>query len=233
MKLFNPIAIIFIVFLLLVFSGKVKSQETDTSKIIVGYGDRGFELKSHNNKFKLQIQSRFQFRYYNPYNNDPYEVEQNSKQGFALNRARLKVGGNAFQPWIKFYWEYELSAANLLDFRFMIEKYRFIKLKVGQWKVHYNRERIISSGKQQTVERSIITRPFTVDRQQGVSLYGRLGKNLSDFNYWISVFNGTGRGSKKNDDKHLMYMARLQWNIFGRELKFSGSDLLINVRASH
>jgi phosphate-selective porin len=96
---------------------------------------------------------------------------------------------------------------------------------VGQWKIHFNRERIISSGQQQTVERSILTRPFTIDRQQGISFYGRLkGKSIADFNYWFSVLTGTGRGSRSNDDRHLMLMSRLQWNCFGRELKFTGSD---------
>jgi hypothetical protein len=36
---------------------------------------------------------------------------------------------------------------------------------------------------------------------------------------------GTGRGAKFNDDKHLMYMTRLQWNPNGRVLKFSSSDI--------
>ena len=46
----------------------------------------------------------------------------------------------------------------------MIEKWDFFKIKIGQWKAYYNRERIISSGKQQMTDRSIITRPFTLDR---------------------------------------------------------------------
>jgi phosphate-selective porin len=107
----------------------------------------------------------------------------------------------------------------------MVEKFKILKLKVGQWKVHFNRERIISSGKQQTIERSILTRPFTIDRQQGVSFYGRLKDNsVADFNYWFSVLTGTGRGSSSNDDTHLMFMSRLQWNCFGRELAFTSSD---------
>jgi len=48
---------------------------------------------------------------------------------------------------------------------------------------------------------------------------------LADFNYWTSVFMGTGRGATENDDEHPMFMGRLQWNITGTPLAFSGSDL--------
>jgi hypothetical protein len=203
------------------------TSETEES-IKITYGKKGIEFSADDGNYKLQIQSRLQFRYSYPFDTDPVtfsDFQEEKTQTFKVNRARLKVGGNVFQPWIKFYWEYDLPGGNLLDFRLMLEKFKFLKFKVGQWKVHYTRERIISSGKQQTVERSILTRPFTVDRQQGISFYGRLkGAGLADFNYWFSVLTGTGRGSRSNDDKHLMFMSRIQWNCFGRELAFAGSD---------
>jgi len=204
------------------------SSSTKEETIKIEYGNKGIEFSADDGNYKLQIQSRLQFRYAYPFDTDPVtfsDFQKEKTQTFKINRARLKVGGNVYKSWIKFYWEYELASGNLLDFRLMIEKFEFLKLKVGQWKIHYNRERIISSGKQQTVERSILTRPFTIDRQQGVSFYGRLkGKSIVDFNYWFSVLTGTGRGSTSNDDSHLMIMSRLQWNCFGRELKFTGSD---------
>jgi hypothetical protein len=51
------------------------------------------------------------------------------------------------------------------------------------------------------MDRSIIHRPFTLDRQQGVAIYGRLqGGGMGDFNYWFSVLTGNGRGAITNDD---------------------------------
>jgi hypothetical protein len=92
---------------------------------------------------------------------------------------------------------------------------------------------VISSGQQQMVERSLINRPFTIDRQQGVSVYDRLkGAGIADFNYWASVFSGTGRGSSVNDDTHLMYLLRGQWNFLGRELGFEGSDTQYHKEAA-
>ncbi len=192
------------------------------------YGSKGFVFSDRSGDYMMNLEFRGQFRLAYPTDNDPYSLSdyQDEQVYLGINRARLKVGGHSFKPWFKYYLEYELFSSNLLDFRLMYEQVPWLKVKVGQWKVQYNRERIISSGKQQTVERSILTRVFTVDRQQGVSVFGHIeGKNLLNLDYWVSVFMGTGRGSDRNDDNHMMYMSRIQWNFMGRSLNFSGSDL--------
>jgi phosphate-selective porin len=225
----------FILFLLIGPLGIVYAGENDSTKskkrnpqIQVKYGSKGWEFSTPDGNYKLQFQSRLQFRFSIPFDIDPVtfdEFQQTEKKTFRINRARLKIGGNVYRPWLKYYWEYELAASVLLTFRMIIAKYPFLSFKVGQWKAQYNRERIISSGKQQMMDRSLVTRPFTIDRQQGVSLFGRLKKSkIADFNYWISAFTGTGRGGGTNDDTNLMFMARGQWNFFGREVPFQGSD---------
>ena len=75
------------------------------------------------------------------------------------------------------------------------------------------------------VERSISNSVFTIDRQMGILVMGRIfpGKAY-DINYYAGVFNGSGRG-EANDDDQMMYMARLQWNIFGRKLKWKQIDI--------
>ncbi|WP_426485994.1 OprO/OprP family phosphate-selective porin [Flavobacterium sp. 2] len=205
-------------------------KEKDTTKLInVSYGSKGIELRTRDNKFLFQLQSRLQFRFSTPNDTDPLtydDYSQEAKTTFKINRARLKVGGHAFHPWLKYYWEYELSQSNLLDFRLMVEKWEWLSFKAGQWKVEYTRERFISSGEQQTVDRSLINRPFTADRQMGVEVYGHLkGAGIADFNYWAAALTGTGRGNTANDDGNLMYFGRVQWNFLGRFLDFEGSDL--------
>jgi phosphate-selective porin OprO/OprP len=213
------------------------AQVADSSRrVSVRYGEKGFEFKTSDNQFLLQIQSRLQFRFATPADQDPITYDDfigDPKTVFKINRARLKIGGHAFKPWLKYYWEYELSQSNLLDFRIMLEKWEWLSFKFGQWKVEFTRERFISSGEQQLIERSLINRAFTVDRQQGVSVYGHLkGKGIADFNYWAAVLTGTGRGNTKADDNHLMYFGRLQWNFLGREVTFEGSDLDITEKPS-
>jgi len=213
-----------------------KENDTDTGRAgTVKYSqENGFQFATKDNRFMLQIHSRLQFRFATPEDEDPVTFDDFSgekKPTFKINRARLKVGGHAFKPWLKYYWEYELSQSNLLNFTIAVEKWDWFKFQVGQFKVEYTRERRISSGEQQMTDRSVINRAFTLDRQQGVEVYGRLkGKGIADFNYWLGVFTGTGRGNSQNDDKHLMYFGRAQWNFTGLYLDFVGSDIDIHQR---
>jgi phosphate-selective porin len=222
---------IFSCFFLFACAGFAFAQTSSDSSAVprVRHGSKGFEFKTADNRFLLQFQSRLQFRFAVPADQDPRtfdDFQQDRRVIFKINRARLKIGGHAYRPWLKYYWEYELSQSNLLDFRIMIEKWEQLNFKIGQWKIEYTRERLISSGTQQMVDRSHINRPFTVDRQQGATVYGHLkGGGLADFNYWLAALTGNGRGATDNDDKHLMYHARLQWNFLGRELEFEGSDV--------
>ncbi len=203
------------------------SYSQDSSSFYITKG-KGFEFHFFENKYLLQIDFRGQFR--GTYISDKFPNlgdefdEENTNLG--INRARIKIGGHVLKPYYKFYFEQDIKGGNLLDFRVMIEKYSFLKLKVGQWKARFSRERIISSGKQQGLDRSLINSIFTIDRQQGISLYGNLNRNKAvNFNYWASVLAGTGRGGETNDNNSLMYLIRLQWNMNGEVLGFTGSDL--------
>jgi phosphate-selective porin len=215
---------------------KKDSSTTKKSEPRITYGNKGWQFQSADGRYLLHVESRLQFRYAYPFDTDPVnhkDFEERDQQIIRINRARIKIGGNVFETWLKYYWEYELAQSNLLDFRVMVEKYPWLKVKVGQWKIHYNRERVISSGKQQMADRSLINRYFTVDRQQGISFYGNLkGNGITDFNYWAGAFMGTGRGNRENDDADLMYLLRGQWNFFGRLLKFTGSDLEFHEKAA-
>ncbi|MEM7235422.1 MAG: porin, partial [Planctomycetota bacterium] len=146
-------------------------------------------------------------------------------------------GGHGFRPWVKYYFEVDLqptrstgndsarASARVIDWRTDVAKWEAFGIRVGQWKIDYNRERVDSSGRQQFVERSIVNRTFTIDRQMGVSLRGRLFKGTpGDFRYYAGIFNGEGRGVR-NDDRGMMYVGRLQWNFMGRDLSLRQTDV--------
>ena len=214
--------------LCLVSSAQDLSSDKDSLKATIRYGDKGFEFRTGNNNYLMQIQWRLQTRIAYPFDNDPVTLEdfEEDQVVVGINRARMKVGGHAFTPKLEYYLEYELWAGVLLDYRLMYKVSPSLNFKVGQWKTQYSRERIISSGKQQTVDRSILNYAFTLDRQQGISMYGRLkGNGLLDFSYWASALTGTGRGTNDNDDRHLLYVTRWQWNPLGAPVAFTGSDL--------
>lgn len=218
---------IFIFCITFSFAQEVDEKEKDKKDFYLKKG-KGFEFHFDQDKYMFYIDFRGQFRASYPHNNFPTNEDDFSDDdiNMGISRARIKFGGYVGEPAYNFYLEQDIRGGNLLDFRAQIEKLSYLKLRVGQWKARYSRERIISSGKQTGLERSLINRIFTIDRQQGVGLYGNLdGGGAANFNYWAEILTGSGRGGSVGDDDNLMYMMRMQWNPNGKELGFSGSDL--------
>jgi len=209
--------------------------------VTVKYKHPGFEIKSADGLFSTKLVWRAQMRWTYPNNSDPRSVgnftTRNEASNFELRRVRMKIGGHGYKPWIKYYFEVDLqpskssSAGNLgdrsriIDWRIDVQPWDEFGIRVGQWKINYNRERVDSSGRQTFVERSIVNRIFTIDRQVGIMAQGRLFKKThADMRYYAGIFNGEGRATN-NDDNNMMYMARWQWNFLGRDLKWRQSDV--------
>ena len=218
----------------------VASAVDANSPIKASYGSKGFRFETRDGDFQTNLQWRAQMRYTNPYASDPRQAsnfEDSDSSSFEPRRLRMKIGGHGFQPWLKYYFEVDLqpardvddssskASARVIDYRIDLAKWDWGGIRVGQWKIDLNRERVDSSGRQQFVERSIVNRAFTVDRQIGVQLRGHLFKNTpADMRYYAGVFNGEGRGVRNSSNDHL-YMGRLQWNFLGRDLGFRQTDV--------
>lgn len=213
-------------------------ERNSTAK--AAYGSKGFRLESHDGNFQTNLQFRAQLRFTDPTRSDPRQVddfEAKEKSTFEARRVRMKIGGHGYKPWLKYYFEVDLqptrsstsSGANassrVIDWRIDVAKSKAFGIRAGQWKIDYNRERVDSSGRQQFVERSIVNRTFTVDRQMGIGARGRLFEGTAaDVRYYVGAFTGEGRGVA-NDDRNLMYITRLQWNFLGRDLPLRQTDV--------
>jgi len=194
----------------------------------VSYDKNGFEFRTENNRFSLAIQNRAQIRYSDPFDSDPRSIEdlERDDSSFRIRRARTRLRGHAYWPWLKYYLQYDWSQPVLRDLTLTIDKYQWAKVWFGRGKVIYNDERVTSSANQQFVNRSIVNDIFTVDRQQGVQLFGNVFPGTwHDISYSAGIFSGLGVGEGSNDDKHMMYSGRLQWNALGGEMPFSQSDI--------
>jgi phosphate-selective porin len=220
----------------------ISKQVAGNFPVKVSHTKKGFRFETDDGKFQTNLLWRAQLRFTTPTRSDPrnfddFEPLAEGENTFEARRVRMKIGGHAYEPWLKYYFEVDLqptrstsdggekASARVIDWRVDVAKYDFATLRVGQWKINYNRERVDSSGKQQFVERSIVNRQFTIDRQVGAQLTGHLFKGTTaDMNYWAGVYTGEGRGVK-NDDNNLMTMARVQWNPFGRALKWQQTDV--------
>lgn len=139
------------------------SSESSTQKA-VEYSKNGLDIRSSDGNFAAHINWRAQLRYTTREFDDPLVVNPDDREGdFVVNRARFKLGGHAFRPWLTYDFEYDFVRAALLDLRFSFKASDELQLRVGQWKVPLNRERVDSSGKQQFADRSIVTPWFTLD----------------------------------------------------------------------
>lgn len=201
----------------------------------VSYGKNGFEFRTDNDKFSLAIQNRIQARYAEPFDSDPRTLADldRDENSFMIRRARTKLTGHAYSPWLKYYLQYDWSQPVLRDLSLTFDKYKWAQVRVGRGKVSYNNERVTSSGSQQFVNRSIVNDIFTVDRQQGIEVKGNLFPGTwHDMTYYVGAFTGMGIGERNNDDGSMMYSGRLQWNALGGEMK-SASLILSFMSSRH
>jgi phosphate-selective porin len=219
---------------------RIATKIEEEFPVKASYTDKGFRLESRDGNWQTNLQWRAQMRYTNPTSGDPRQIDNftaDPQSTFENRRLRMKIGGFGYRPWLGYYFELDLqpsrdpddsstsASARVIDWRITAAKYDWANLRVGQWKIEHNRERVDSSGRQQFVERSIVNRIFTIDRQVGAQLSGHLFQNTwSDMRYWAGVYTGEGRGVRNPDDK-MMYAARLQWNFLGRDLKWKQTDV--------
>ena len=212
-------------FLFIPFGLLLQAQEISDTKF--GNGMINFIAKdsSFSVKFAPRIQSRYQSEWsYNGEDYDPADIN------FSVRRARLKFGGFAFSPKLKYKIELglsnrDISGANvynrntpryILDAVVMWNFHENFELWAGQTKLPGNIERVVSSANLQLIDRSLLNSKFNIDRDMGIQLRHklRLGGN------WIikekfSISQGEGRNITEGNIGGLQYTSRLELLPFG------------------
>lgn len=198
------------------------SQEKTTIEESLTYFKDGavFEHKPTNFKttFRFRVQSRMTYDSKDAENLAPETVD------FTVRRTRLRFDGHVLDP--RLLYKLQLSfARGDIDFerseqpnilRDAAVGWKFSDATTfwyGQTKLPGNRQRVISSGEQQFVDRSLVNATFTIDRDLGAQLYHRVGREKP---FWIklAVTNGEGRASE-NQDNGLAYTGRVEWLPLG------------------
>ncbi len=197
----------------------------------LGY-KKGFYFRTRDDKFFMRMTGRIQMRYgYTDRDNESGEEDDSS---FRLRRARLKWDGYAYKH---FKYKIELAlkshsvksssfttsddatgsvspkAVEIIDWWAEYKKYHFAKIRFGQWKVPFNRQRVVSSANLQMIDRATSQDEFTMDRQVGTMVSGDLfGEKME---YYAGMFNGNGRNESENDNNEHLYIFRASYNPFG------------------
>ena len=215
----------------------LSSQETNAPK----FGKGLFNLIGKDSSFSMNISARMQML--GTSNWDVNNGLSNPSSSLLVRRARLKFSGFAYSP--KLTYKLELGLSNrdigkassftneapkyILD---AVVKWNFsgnFVLWFGQTKLPGNRERVISSGDLQQVDRSLLNSRFNIDRDMGFQL--RHHFNLTDkfiVKEMFSVSQGEGRNVTTGNLGGHQYTSRIELLPFGKFASkgdYRGSDL--------
>lgn len=214
--------------------GGFKFTLLDNSRAEIRYSRKGLEFRSKSGNYAARIRGRIELRDSYPFDSDPRKEAHfgaAAVNSFDLRRARLKVDGNVFGKWLTYNYEHDLVDNQVLNLFAVVKAKEWLQFRGGQGKVSYSRERVTSSSKQQFVERSIVNRDFTVDRQIGFEVLGHLmAGTRGDSWYYAGISTGTGRGNGFEGGGRPMLTARYQWNFLGQDLDYSSSDIEYHER---
>ena len=215
----------------------LSSQETNAPK----FGKGLFNLIGKDSSFSMNMSARMQML--GTSNWDLNNGLTNPSSSLLVRLARLKFDGFAYSPKLKYKLELGLSNRDIgkassftneapkyiLD---AVVKWNFsgnFVLWFGQTKLPGNRERVISSGDLQQVDRSLLNSRFNIDRDMGFQL--RHHFNLTDtfiVREMFSVSQGEGRNITTGNLGGHQYTSRIELLPFGKFASkgdYRGSDL--------
>jgi len=215
----------------------LSSQETSAPK----FGKGLFNLIGKDSSFSMNVSARMQML--GTSNWDVNNGLYNPTSNLLVRRARLKFSGFAYSPKLKYKLELGLSNRDIgkassftneapkyiLD---AVVKWNFsgnFVLWFGQTKLPGNRERVISSGDLQQVDRSLLNSRFNIDRDMGFQL--RHHFNLTDtfiVKEMFAVSQGEGRNITTGNLGGHQYTSRVELLPFGKFTSkgdYRGSDL--------
>ena len=215
----------------------ISSQESNAPK----FGKGLFNLIGKDSSFSMNVSARMQML--GTSNWDLNNGLSNPSSSLLVRRARLKFSGFAYSPKLKYKLELGLSNRDIgkassftneapkyiLD---AVVKWNFsgnFVLWFGQTKLPGNRERVISSGDLQQVDRSLLNSRFNIDRDIGFQL--RHHFNLTDtfiVKEMFAVSQGEGRNITTGNLGGHQYTSRVELLPFGKFASkgdYRGSDL--------
>ncbi|MGB3053096.1 MAG: porin [Polyangiales bacterium] len=190
---------------------------------------KGVEINSADDKFQLRIRVRVQMLYtYVHGDPGPKEADEPDENlnDFRLRRARFVFQGHFFGKDNQYKLEIDpLRKDNVvLDYYLDFTQNRDIQVRVGQYKISSNRQRVISSGNLQMVDRSRVNSEFSLDRDMSLDIRSRdfLGKNK--MRYVLGASTGNGLNNPQFTDFAMVFLARVEYLPMGIFRDYSEVD---------
>ncbi len=166
------------------------------STLQAGY-DKGFFIKSSDNKFKLQFNGQLQFRYtyYNTQTRNHYLLpsrDRSDRSGFDIARMNFDFSGHVYTPDLTYFIELGANSASSYDtiLNYAWVNYRIVdefQFRAGLFKTANLRANIVSNAQYQMVESGLVDAVFGLDDGVGVRMWGQLFDKKLD--YYLDVVN--------------------------------------------
>jgi phosphate-selective porin OprO/OprP len=198
----------------------------------------GFELATADGKYALRIRARLQIRYDAEV---PHVKGEPSTHLLQIRRARLQFTGNVFGKHNRYYIQLGFAPRDMLgglvegseqirynpvrDARLEFTYLRDATVWVGQMKVPFSRQRVISSGNQQFVDRSSVNEEFNLDRDIGLQLRSDDVAGLGKLKYAAGLFLGDGRNAYQLTRTGVLVVGRVSVHPLGEFKDESEADL--------
>ncbi|MGI9558702.1 MAG: porin [Thermodesulfobacteriota bacterium] len=192
--------------------------------------NKGFVYESEDGMIKVKQQLRVQFRVdvkdSNRDNEDP-------STDFMIRRAKLKFSGHAYEKWLKFGLQLagdvgrvnedgsaKSEELNVEDVFIAASYWEFADVKVGRYKIPFEREVLNSSSKLQFVDRSAV-KEFIIDadRADGISTGGIAGGMVA---YRVGLFQLDDETF--SNEENVLVAGRVQVNFGEGELAYSSGS---------
>lgn len=151
--------------------------------------DKGFFVRSDDEKYSLKITGRFQ-----PFFNYSYvRASKDSRPQLEVRRARVVLEGNLHGKNLLYKLQTDFGRGNVSvrDAHFDVRLAGDTWLRFGQWKRPFSRQQINSSGRLEMTDRSITDRAFGAGRDVGIAVRNDYEKS-PELEWTLGVFNGRG-----------------------------------------
>ncbi|MDP3937454.1 MAG: porin [Deltaproteobacteria bacterium] len=220
---------------------EIELQIDEAEGLTSGY-DKGFYIKSPDDKFKLKFGGYIQFQG-NVYENDniPDRAQPvfndglngvNRDNTFFLRRVRLKASGHIYNPKLTFAIQADFAAsAPILRDGFIAYAWNdHFQVKMGQFKAPFSIENMTSSSDLETIERSAIVDLLGLDRRIGVQVEGEFLEGKLGYAVMLANnlgFGSEGRNSSASNDS-FAYIGR----ILAQPWKDSGNKWVKDLQVS-
>ena len=214
---------------LLVYVAAASAQPVPVPpQVEAGLGE-GVTIRSADNSASMNLRVRIQVRA-TALEGAGEELPEQTET--SIRRLRLVFQGNAAGPALTYY--IQLSFSNLdneVDLRLplrdayvTIQPSPSLGIRVGQMKVPFSRQRVVSSSALQMVDRSIVVSELNLDRDVGVQIFSRRLFGTEKVGFAAGVFGGEGR-NRLGRAAGLLYTARVESWPFGAFDDLAEGDL--------